>query len=72
IDGKEYVTPGGIQGASDQLTIELTEDEVFLLCDNRDEKIDSRNKKLGPVDMRDIKGNVLLCVWPFSDFGGIE
>ncbi|MDO4546244.1 MAG: signal peptidase I, partial [Bacillota bacterium] len=31
IDGKEYVTPGGIEGASGQLTVELTEDEVFLL-----------------------------------------
>lgn len=72
IDGKEYVTPGGIKGAEGQLQIELGEEEVFLLCDNREENTDSRNEGLGPVDMRDIKGDVLLRIWPFSGFGGIE
>ena len=47
IDGKEYVTPGGIKGAEGQLQIELGEEEVFLLCDNREENTDSRNEVLG-------------------------
>ena len=72
IDDKEYVTENGIKGAGGDMKVKLKENEVFLLCDNRDENIDSRNKGLGPVDMREIKGNVLLCVWPFSQFGGID
>ena len=72
IDGDEYVTPGRIKGAQGDLDLTLSEDEVFLLCDNRDEELDSRNKGLGPVDMKDIKGNVLLRIWPLSGFGGIE
>jgi signal peptidase I len=72
IDGEEYVTENGISGADGDMKVKLKENEVFLLCDNRDEDIDSRNEKLGPVDMKLIKGNVLFCVWPLSRFGGID
>lgn len=72
INGKEYVTENGIRGAEGEMTVKLTKDEVFLLCDNRDELIDSRNEKMGPVDMKTIKGNVLISVWPLSRFGGID
>lgn len=74
INGKEFITEAGIKGAgkAENKTYKLTKDQVFLLCDNRDENIDSRNAKLGPVDMKDIKGNVFLRVWPLSDFGGID
>ncbi len=69
VNGEEYVTKTGIEGAPEDMDkIKLAEDEVFLLCDNRDELIDSRNPELGPVDMREIKGNVLVRVWPFSEF----
>ena len=72
IDGEEYVTENGIKGAEGEMTVKLTKDQVFLLCDNRDEEIDSRNELMGPVDMKSIKGNVLFSVWPFSRFGGID
>ena len=72
IDGEEYVTETGIKGSAGELKVTLTKDQVFLLCDNRDEYIDSRNEKLGAVDIKSIKGDVLLRVWPVSKFGGID
>ncbi|MDO4486275.1 MAG: signal peptidase I [Bacillota bacterium] len=72
IDGREYVTENGIKGASGDMKIKLGKREVFLLCDNREELLDSRNSKLGAVDMKEIKGNVLFRIWPFSEFGGIK
>lgn len=72
INGKEYVTENGIKGAAGETKVKLGKREVFLICDNREQISDSRNKKLGPVDMKEIKGNVLFCVWPFSEFGGID
>lgn len=72
IDGEEYVTPSGIRGAKEDMKVKLKSNQVFLLCDNREVLTDSRNEGLGPVDLGDIKGNVLICVWPFSKFGGIE
>ena len=54
------------------MDVTLEGNEVFLLCDNRSEILDSRNPKLGPVDMREIKGNVLLRLWPIREFGRIR
>ena len=69
VNGEEYVTRDGIKGAPEDMEkIKLKNDEVFLLCDNRDEYIDSRNPDLGPVDIREIKGNVITRVWPISEF----
>lgn len=74
VNGKEYVAPGKIRGAGakDEIDVTLEGNEIFLLCDNRKEKMDSRNPKLGVVDMREIKGNVLLRIWPISEFGKIK
>ena len=40
--------------------------------EHREEMMDSRNPKLGLVDMRKIKGNILLRVWPLSKFGKVK
>lgn len=73
VDGEEYVTQDGIKGApADMEKIKLADDEVFVLCDNRDELIDSRNPDMGPVKLNEIKGNVMFRVYPFSDMGFIK
>ena len=72
VDGKEYVTPGGIKGCPGEVDVTPKGNEVFLLCDNREELMDSRNPELGLVDMRKIRGNVLLRIWPLSAFGKVR
>lgn len=72
VNGEEYIAPGDIRGASGEMDVTCEGNEVFLLCDNRKETLDSRNPKLGLVDMRQIKGNVLLRIWPLSEFGKVE
>ena len=72
INDEEYVAPGGIRGGAGDVDVTLQGNEVFLLCDNREEMMDSRNPELGVVDMRKIKGNVLLRVWPLSKFGKVK
>ena len=72
IVGKEYITEGGISGAEGSLSVKVSKDDVFLLSDNRRSTMDSRNKKLGTVDMREIKGNVKFIIWPLSDLGGVQ
>lgn len=71
-NGKEYITEEGISGAEGNLKVKIGKDDVFLLSDNRDSTIDSRNKKLGTVNMREIKGNVKFVIWPLSDIGGVH
>lgn len=70
-NGKEFVTENGVSGAPGSLKVTVGKDDVFLLSDNRESAVDSRNKKLGTVDMREIKGNVKWVIWPISDLGGV-
>ena len=49
---------------------ELADDEVYLLGDNRDESIDSR--QFGPVRLDRVLGTVLVRFWPFDRFGTVD
>ena len=53
-------------------TIEISEDDVYILNDNDDPTLDSRNPEMGPVPMKEIRGDVMLKVWPLSDFGRVK
>ena len=41
VNDEEYVTPNGIRGAEGEVDVTLEGNEVFLLCDNREEMLDS-------------------------------
>ena len=50
--------------AVDNLNLRIKKGEVFVLGDNRKISLDSR--VLGPIKMKDIKGHVVIRVYPFS------
>lgn len=52
--------------------IVLAEDEFFVLGDNRNDSIDSRDRLVGPVKKNDILGKAIFCTYPFSSFGIIR
>lgn len=70
-NGKEYQKDNNTAAGAD-MKITVSEDDVFLLSDNRSSDKDSRNKKLGTVDMREIKGNAAFVIWPLSDIGRVN
>ena len=45
---------------------------LFVMGDNRNASTDSRDKRIGMVDKRLVIGKVLLVVYPFDSFGGVE
>ena len=52
--------------------ITLGEDEYFVMGDNRNHSMDSRDVSVGNIHKKDILGRALIRIFPFSSFGGID
>lgn len=64
--GKEIIMDPGI--AKDSIT--LGKDEFFVLGDNRNDSIDSR--EIGPIKKEQIKGQAVFRIWPLKRLGTIN
>lgn len=66
--GKEAMnTPG--EAAS---PVALGREEYFVLGDNRNHSMDSRDKEVGLIKRSDIIGRVWFRIYPFHDFGKLK
>lgn len=66
--GLEPMVSGGIA----EKPIKLGKDEFFVLGDNRNDSIDSRDgESVGVVKKKNIDGHAILRIYPFSRFGKI-
>lgn len=52
--------------------IELGEDEYFVMGDNRNSSMDSRDPSVGNIRRENIIGRAWLRIWPFEKFGLIK
>lgn len=56
---------GAIEGVDDMdYPLTVPEGAVFVLCDNRDNRLDSRSSRFGLVAEADIKGMARAIIWP--------
>lgn len=53
-------------------TVQLAEDEYFVMGDNRNNSLDSRDPSVGNISREDIIGRAWVRIWPFSKFGVLK
>ena len=58
------VVPGGPMENDLEYPITVPESKLFVLCDNRENAMDSRSSRFGLVDEADIQGLARAIVWP--------
>ena len=54
------------------LPIVVEPGKIVVMGDNRNHSLDSRDSRVGQVDVRNIVGRVLLRVFPFNKFGAVD
>ena len=68
--GREVIQPETIGRAAEPIV--LGEDEYFVMGDNRNRSLDSRDSSIGMVDQRYILGKAVFRLFPFQKIGLIE
>ncbi len=66
--GFEDIKNSGL--AEEEVT--LGEQEYFVLGDNRNNSIDSREPSIGNISRDQIEGEAVFCIWPIRSFGFIH
>lgn len=67
-----YLTEKALGECDITLPYQVPDRKLFVMGDHRATSIDSRSSSVGCVEQEQIIGKLILCVWPFNNFGLIK
>ena len=57
---------------SGDIDIIVPENNIFIMGDNRENSLDSRDDRIGTISLDDVVGKVSMRVYPFDKIGSIN
>jgi signal peptidase I len=54
------------------LNLTIPCEKIFVMGDNREKSMDSRDSRVGPVNLEMIRGKVIVRLFPFDEIGSVD